>query len=114
MPRDRVAKRSKVEERMMKQLLVCFRQNTGRRGVTFYDEDSAYFLPWDKTVAFLRELGESTKSDDDTPFEESLLETLSNYDPEKEFLSVRQEGKKVSIELFRLKGKGVKPTKDMW
>jgi hypothetical protein len=98
----------------MKHFVESLTKNRGVRGVTFYDEDSAYFLPWDKTVAFLRELGESTKSDDDTPFEESLLETLSNYDPEKEFLSVRQEGKKVSIELFRLNSKGVKPTKDTW
>jgi len=98
----------------MKHFVECLSKNRGVRGVTFYDEDSAFFMTWDKTVAFLRELGESTKSEDDTPFEESLLETLSNYDPEKEFLSVRQEGKKVSIELFRLKDKGVKPTKDMW
>jgi hypothetical protein len=97
----------------MRHVLNCLHKNRGTRGVTFCDSDSAHFLPWDQVVAFLGELGESTRSDDDTPFEESLLETMSNYDPDNEFLSVRQEGLSVSIELFRVASR-VKPTKDMW
>ena len=91
----------------MRHVLNCLHKNRGTRGVTFYDSDSAYFLSWDQVVAFLGELGESTRSDDDTPFEESLLETMSNYDPDNEFLSVRQEGLSVSIELFRVKSRGL-------
>jgi hypothetical protein len=97
----------------MKHMLDCLSKNRGVRGATFYDEDSAYFLPWDKVVSFMGELRESTKSDDETPFEESLLETMSNYDPDNEFLSVRQEGLNVSIELYQIASR-VKPTKDMW
>jgi len=97
----------------MRHVLNCLHKNRGTRGVTFYDSDSAYFLSWDQVVAFLGELGESTRSDDDTPFEESLLETMSNYDPDNEFLSVRQEGLSVSIELYQIASR-VKPTKDMW
>ena len=97
----------------MRYLHECLFKNRGVRGVTFYDEEGAFFMSWDQVVAFLGELGESTKSDDDIPFEESLLETMSNYDPDNEFLSVRQEGLSVSIELFRIAGR-VKPSKDMW
>jgi hypothetical protein len=97
----------------MRHVLDCLHKNRGIRGVTFYDSDSAHFLTWDQVVAFLGELGESTRSDDDHPFEESLLETMSNYDPDNEFLSVRQEGLNVSIELFRIANR-VKPSKDMW
>jgi len=38
---------------------------------------------------------------------------MSNYDPDNEFLSVRQEGLSVSIELYQI-ARRVKPTKDMW
>ena len=97
----------------MRHVLDCLHKNRGTRGVTFYDEEGAYFMTWNQVVAFLAELGESTRSNDDVPFEESLLETMSNYDPDNEFLSVRQEGLSVSIELFRIAGR-VKPSKDMW
>jgi hypothetical protein len=97
----------------MRHVLDCLHKNRGTRGVTFYDEEDAFFMTWDKVVAFLAELSESTKSDDDVPFEESLLDTMSNYDPYSEFLSVRQEGLTVSIELFRIANR-VKPSKDMW
>jgi len=37
---------------------------------------------------------------DSKTFSEKLIETLSNYDPDTEFLAVQQNEKSISVELY--------------
>lgn len=84
----------------MSHLGKCFQEHKGLRGVTFYDNDSSSFLPWTDVFQFLKVLSE----DDTSPFSEKLLETLANYDPESQFLAVKQESGRISVELYSFAG----------
>jgi hypothetical protein len=97
MPRDRVAKRSKMEGRVTRQLVECFQQNLGRRGVTFYNGEHCNFLPWNEVFKFLDSFPSKSNVD---PFSERLADTLANYNPDCEFLAVQQNGDSVSVELY--------------
>ena len=69
----------------------------GTRGVHFYDSDTCNFLLWDEVFKFL---GSFPKECDKDSFGDKLVETLANYDPDREFLAVHQHGTSVSVELY--------------
>lgn len=81
----------------MRHLVRSFQQHTGLRGVHFYDEDSCNFLPWSDVFKFIKNL--ETKDNPDS-FVDKLAESLANYDPDTEFLAVRQNGDTISVELY--------------
>lgn len=82
----------------MKHLVTSFQNNQGVRGVHVYSYEECHFLTWDKVVAFINSLPESS----DPAFGDKLLESVANYNPDREFLAVRQNGDTVSIELYAL------------
>ncbi len=82
---------------MNRHLVKCFQENLGRRGVTFYDSEHCNFLDWQQVIQFLNALPKREKDDS---FSEKLTETLANYDPDREFLAVQQNGGSVSVELY--------------
>lgn len=80
----------------MNHLVSSFSKHLGMRGVHAYDGTECRFLAWDEVIAFLNRLpGHS-----DPLFSEKLLDTLSNYDPDMQFLAIHQDGDTVSIELY--------------
>jgi hypothetical protein len=81
----------------MNDLVRCFQENKGRRGVTFFDSQGCTFLPWQEVFKFLDNLPSNYI---EHPFSEKLADMLANYDPEDEFLAVRQEGNSVAVELY--------------
>jgi hypothetical protein len=85
------------EEAAMKHLVESFQKNKGIRGVTFYDSEGCNFLAWDEVLKFISTFPVKSKID---PFAEKLTETLANYDPDREFLAVQQNGDSVSVELY--------------
>jgi hypothetical protein len=54
-------------------------------------------LSWAEVFKFADTLAKREEID---PFANRLTETLANYDPDKEFLAVHQEGDSVSVELY--------------
>jgi hypothetical protein len=85
----------------MKHLHESFLDHRGLRGVHFYHKDKCNFLVWAEVCAFLKTLPDASK---DAEFPERLLNSLANYDPDTEFLAVRQEGTTVSVELYSSEG----------
>jgi hypothetical protein len=81
----------------MRHALQCFQEHRGIRGVTFYDEDRCNFLAWDEVLRFLQGFPPNAAGDE---FYEQLSEALANYDPDTQYLAVRQYGSKISVELF--------------
>jgi hypothetical protein len=82
----------------MRHLIVSFQRHSGFRGVHFYSEDSCNFLTWDDVYRFLSSLPNEGGTSDE--FEERLLSSLANYNPDSEFLAVRQSESTVSVELY--------------
>lgn len=80
----------------MRQLAGSFRKHLGQRGCHFYNEEGCNFLPWNEVLSFL-DVFDSKEEDE---FSDRLLDTLSNYDPDREFLAVRQEDDTISVELY--------------
>ena len=80
----------------MKHLFESFQTHQGLRGVHFYHDEKCNFLDWKEVFSFLDSLpvGE-TKT-----FSENLIDTLSNYDPDTEFLAVQQNKGSISVELY--------------
>jgi len=81
----------------MKHLNNSFRTHTGTRGVHFYNESNCNFLTWLEVLDFVKSLGDKQTS---AILSEELINRLANYDPDTEFLAIRQSNKTVSIELF--------------
>ena len=81
----------------MKQLIKSFQENQNRRGVHFYSSGGCRFLPWNEVCQFIESLNHNGASDG---FQENLLNSLANYDPECEYLAVHQHGDSVSVELY--------------
>ncbi len=81
----------------MKHLHESFNDHRGLRGVHFYHKNKCSFLLWAEVCAFLKTLPDESK---DAEFPERLLNSLANYNPDTEFLAVRQEGTTVSVELY--------------
>lgn len=82
----------------MDHLVTSFQSHKGVRGAHVYSKEECHFLPWDRVVSFLNGL----PSGADSAFEDKLLETVANYDPNCEFVAVHQNGDIVSIELYAL------------
>jgi hypothetical protein len=88
----------------MNEVLVhSFQQQNGVRGVHFYDGSDCEFVRWDLVIEFCNRM-----KDRDNPshieFEEKLLHTMSNINPDDEFVLCRQHGDTVSIECYRQLG----------
>lgn len=61
-----------------------------------YSEEGCKFLPWDEVILFINKL----PKDLDPEFSNKLAGSLANYDPDAEFLALRQLDDTVSIELY--------------
>jgi hypothetical protein len=81
----------------MKHLIRSFKSHVGERGCHFYDSESCNFLTWKEVFQFIDTL---PKRNNEDPFSERLAETLANYNPDREFLAVQQNGDSVSVELY--------------
>jgi len=81
----------------MRHLVHSFREHTGQRGVHFYDDESCNFLSWKDVFQFTKNLPKKGQKD---PFSEKLIESLANYDPQSQFLAVRQNGDTISVEIY--------------
>jgi len=84
----------------MRHLHESFQAHVGQRGVHFYGEDRCNFLTWKEVFTFLEKTAETLEKEDHTTFTEKLSETLANYDPDSEFLAVKQTGSSVTVELY--------------
>lgn len=80
----------------MRHLVKSFQNHLGERGCHFYDEEECRFLYWDQVMSLLKSIPDE-KSDG---FSERLVDNLSNYNPDTEFLAVQQQGSTVSVELY--------------
>lgn len=92
------------EESPMNHALVqSFQQQKGMRGVHFFDGEHCEFVPWNMVVEFCGRM-----KDDNNPshveFEEKLLHSMSNINPDTEYVLCRQHGEVVSIECYRQMG----------
>jgi hypothetical protein len=81
----------------MRHLIRSFQEHRGCRGVHFYDDSTCNFLSWSEVFKFIDSL---PPKDGEDPFSDKLAESLSNYDPDTEFLAVQQSGTSVSVELY--------------
>ena len=70
-----------------------FAAHKGKRGVHFYDSNQCEFMTWDKTLASMEMFPDN--------FSEKLVEAMSNYDPEKEFVTCTAGNGQLTIELFK-------------
>jgi len=91
----------------MQHLIRSFQSHVGERGCHFYDDFSCTFLNWRGVFEFIKDFPYSGKSD---AFTEKLETSLANYDPDTEYLAVKQNGSSVSVELYSQGG--VKSKKD--
>ena len=81
----------------MRHLVKSFQTHLGSRGCHFYDDTSCNFLDWKEVLDFLKVVPDIGK---DQKFSERLLEALSNYEPDTQFLAVQQGEGTVSVELY--------------
>ena len=81
----------------MRHLVKSFQEHIGSRGCHFYDDTTCSFLDWKGVLDFTKAVPDLGK---DQKFTERLLETLSNYDPDTQFLAVQQGNSTVSVELY--------------
>ena len=81
----------------MRHLVKSFQTHLGKRGVHFYDSDACNFLDWKEVLEFLKVVPDMGK---DQKFSERLLDALSNYEPDTQFLAVQQGDSTVSVELY--------------
>jgi hypothetical protein len=81
----------------MRHLIRSFQAHLGERGCHFYDESTCNFLSWNQVFKFINSLPPKEGED---AFSDKLAESLSNYDPDTEFLAVQQNGTSVSVELY--------------
>jgi hypothetical protein len=81
----------------MKHLVESFQKHKNLRGVHFYDEEHCNFLVWGEVIKFINALPKEVEGDS---FSERLTNSLANYDPDCEFLAVRQNVDSISVELF--------------
>jgi hypothetical protein len=81
----------------VRHLVKSFQTHLGTRGCHFYDETSCNFLDWKEVLDFLKVVPDIGK---DQKFSERLLDALSNYEPDTQFLAVQQGEGTVSVELY--------------
>jgi hypothetical protein len=81
---------------MSPHLTHSFAKNRGTRGVHFYDSANCEFFTWDKVFEVLK------NTSFPPTFGDRLVDTVANYDPNKEFVAVSAGGGQVTIEIFRV------------
>lgn len=81
----------------MKHLIQSFQTHIGERGCHFYNSESCNFLTWLEVFKLVESLPDVKGSD---PFANRLTESLANYNPDEEFLAVKQHGDSISVELY--------------
>ena len=91
------------EDSMNETLLGSCQQQTGIRGVHFYDGENCEFGPWDLVIEFCRNM-KDTENSAHVEFEEKLIHTMSNINAESEFVLCRQQSGVVTIECYRAEG----------
>ena len=74
-------------------LVQSFSAHKGERGVHFYDSKQCEFMTWEKTLASMDRFPEH--------FSDKLIEAMSNYNPELEFVTCTAGGGQLTIELFK-------------
>jgi len=84
----------------MDHLIRSFLRFKNQRGCHFYTESDCSFLPWDEVCKFINTMPDSEKVD---VFSEQLMETLANYNRNREHLAVKQDGTNVTLELFSMR-----------
>ena len=84
----------------MNHLHKSFQTHVGERGAHFYSDDECQFLTWKEVFTFLEKTAKTLEKEDHLTFTEKLSDTLSNYDPNLEFLAVKQFGSTVTVELY--------------
>ena len=84
-------------------LVRSFEQQNGVRGAHFFDGVECEFARWDHVIEFCSRL-KDRNNPAHLEFEEKLLHTMSNINPDTEYVLVRQTGDVVSIECYRLQG----------
>ena len=77
-------------------LVRSFSAHKGERGVHFYDSKQCEFMPWEKTLASMDMFPEH--------FSDKLVEAMSNYNPETEFVTCTAGEGQLTIELFKAQG----------
>jgi hypothetical protein len=80
---------------MSPHLVHSFAKHRGIRGVHFYDPSNSEFFQWDRIFMMLE------KSNFPPTFSDKLVETIANYNPDREFVAVSAGGGQVTIEIFR-------------
>jgi hypothetical protein len=85
---------------MNEALVRSFQRQNGTRGVHFCDGDSCEFVPWDKVIEFCTRM-KDRENPAHVEFEEKLIYSMSNLDPDTEYVVCRQHGGIVSIECYR-------------
>lgn len=88
---------------MNETLIESFQQQNGMRGVHFFDGENAEFVQWDLVLEFCRKM-KDTDNPAHVEFEEKLIHTMSNVNPETEYVLCRQHGTVVTIECYRAEG----------
>lgn len=76
-------------------LIQSFAKHRGVRGVHFYDSSGCRFFQWDEMFGLLE------KSDFPQVFNDRLVDTIANYDPDSEFIAVSAGGGQLTIEMFK-------------
>ena len=82
----------------MRHLVKSFQKHKGERGCHFYDIETCHFLNWKEVFEFLGTFPDGGANDG--KFSERLADALANYNPDKEYLAVQQNGPSVSVELY--------------
>ena len=80
----------------MRDLAFSFQLYKRKRGVHFYTDEECKFLTWQEIVSFISRLPEDSNQE----LGEKLLDTLSNYDPDTEFLALHKDSEDLKTELF--------------
>ena len=81
-------------EHITPNLMHSFAHHRGTRGVHFYDSESCEFLKWDEILG-------SVQQKFPEQFAEKLVESIANYDPQNEFVTVTAGGGQLTIEMFK-------------
>jgi len=80
---------------MTPHLTHSFAKHRGVRGVHFYDSSGCEFFQWDRVFGLI------DKSRFPAQFGDKLVDTIANYDPDREFVAVSAGNGQVTIEIFR-------------
>lgn len=80
----------------MEHLVSSFQKHLGLRGVHVYSGDECRFLPWNEVISFVNRISDN----EDPEFSEKLIDAMSNYNPDGEFLAIHQVDNMISIELY--------------